>query len=100
MSAYGGVAKLIQDANILEAAVRIALTEAYHAGNVRLIIALKEIPTQSLDANDYPPPPSGTKYFTTSRAGLAKIRTRVWFSRLSTDRARAALIAAGSFPRV
>jgi hypothetical protein len=75
VSAYGGAAKLIKDPNTLEAAARIALTEAYHAGNIRLIVALKEVPTQMLDDNDYAPPPSGSKYFTTSRAGLAKIRT-------------------------
>jgi len=75
VSAYGGAAKLIKDANTLEAAARIALTEAYHAGNIRLIVALKEIPTQVLDENDYAPPPSGSKYFTTSRVGLAKVRT-------------------------
>ncbi len=75
VSAYGGAAKLIQNPDTLEAAARIALTEAYHAGNVRLIIALKGIPTQMLDGNDYPPPPTGQKYFTTSKVGLAKIRT-------------------------
>lgn len=75
VSAYGGAAKLIQNAATLEAAARIALTEAYHAGNIRLIIALKGLATQMLDANDYAPPPTGDKYFTTSRVGLAKIRT-------------------------
>jgi hypothetical protein len=75
VSAYGGAARLIQNPDTLEAAARIALTEAYHAGNIRLIIALKGIETQMLDANDYPPPPTGYKYFTTSRVGLAKIRT-------------------------
>jgi hypothetical protein len=75
VSAYGGAAKLIQNPDTLEAAARIALTEAYHAGNVRLIIALKGIATQMLDNNDYPPPPSGGKYFQTSNIGLAKIRT-------------------------
>jgi len=75
VSAYGGAAKLIQNPDTLETAARIALTEAYHAGNVRLIIALKGIATQMLDNNDYPPPPTGEKYFTTSRVGLAKIRT-------------------------
>ena len=75
VSAYGGAAKLIQNPDTLEAAARIALTEGYHAGNIRLIIALKGIPTAMLDGNDYPPPPTGTKYFTTSKVGLAKIRT-------------------------
>jgi hypothetical protein len=75
VSAYGGAARYIQDRDILEAAARIALTEAYHAGNIRLIVALKGIPTTQLDRNDYPPPPSGRKYFTTSAIGLAKVRT-------------------------
>lgn len=74
VSAYGGAAKLISNMDTLEAAVRIALTEAYHAGNIRLIVAQRGIATQTLDGNDYPPPPTGTKYFTTSRVGLAKIR--------------------------
>ncbi len=75
VSAYGGAAKLIQDPNTLEAAARIALTEAYHAGSIRLIVFNKAIPTQRLDKTDYPPPPSGTKFFTTNNVGLAKIRT-------------------------
>jgi len=75
VSAYGGAARFIQDPATVETTARIALTEAYHAGNVRLIIALKSIPTQVLDGNDYPPPPTGVKYFTTSAVGLAKIRS-------------------------
>jgi rubrerythrin len=75
VSAYGGAARYIQNEDFREAAARIALTEAYHAGNLRLIVALKGIPTMQLDPNDYPPPPSGEKYFNTSRIGLAKIRT-------------------------
>lgn len=75
VSAYGGAARFIQNKDYLEAAARILATEAYHAGNIRLIVALKSIPTTKLDNNDYPPPPSGSKYFTTSAIGLAKIRT-------------------------
>ena len=75
VSAYGGAAKLIQNMDTLEAAARIALTEAYHAGNIRLLIAQRGIATAMLDGNDYPPPPTGTKYFTTSQIGLAKIRS-------------------------
>jgi hypothetical protein len=74
VSAYGGAAKLIQDPNTLEAAARIALTEAYHAGNIRLIIAGKNISTAQVDDTDRLPPPSGTMYFSTTRTGLAKIR--------------------------
>jgi len=75
VSAYGAASRFIQSDDIREAAARIALTEAYHAGNLRLIVALKNIPTGQMDHNDYPPPPSGDKYFNTSRIGLAKIRT-------------------------
>jgi hypothetical protein len=39
------------------------------------MIAQQQIPTFALDANDYPPPPSGTKFFDVSKQALAKIRT-------------------------
>ena len=98
VSAYGGAAKLIQDPDVLEAAARIALTEAYHAGNVRLIVALKGIATQRLDSNDYPPPPTGTKYFTTSRAGLAKIRTPSMVLAIVYGNSSSGTDAGGFFP--
>ena len=50
-------ARSISDKDILQAAVRVALTEGEHAGNIRLIIAQQQIPTTALDGNDYPPPP-------------------------------------------
>jgi hypothetical protein len=75
VSAYGGAARLISSKDVLEAAARIALTEGEHSGNIRLMIAQQQIPTFALDANDYPPPPSGTKFFDVSKQALAKIRT-------------------------
>jgi rubrerythrin len=98
VSAYGGAAKLIQNPETLEAAARIALTEAYHAGNVRLIIALKGIPTQMLDNNDYPPPPTGEKYFPTSKMGLAKIRTPSMVLAIVYGKATAGTSRGGFFP--
>jgi hypothetical protein len=98
VSAYGGAAKLISNMNTLEAAARIALTEAYHAGNIRLVVAQRGIPTQMLDGNDYPPPPTGTKYFTTSRIGLAKIRTPSMVLAIVYGRSTAGTSRGGFFP--
>ena len=75
VSAYGGAARLIANKDYLEAATRIALTEGEHSGNIRLMVAQQQVPTFALDANDYPPPPSGKKFFDVSAQALAKIRT-------------------------
>jgi Ferritin-like domain len=98
VSAYGAAAKLISNMDTLEAAARIALTEAYHAGNIRLIVAQRGIATQMLDANDYPPPPTGTKYFTTSRVGLAKIRRPSLVLAIVYGRRTAGTSRGGFFP--
>ncbi|MCC7124909.1 MAG: ferritin-like domain-containing protein [Acidobacteria bacterium] len=70
VSAYGGAAPLISDAATLGAAARIALTEAYHAGNLRLQVAQSGIAATAIDGIDVV-----NKYFTTDAQGLAKIRT-------------------------
>jgi hypothetical protein len=75
VSAYGGAARFISNKDYLEAAARIALTEGEHSGNIRLMVAQQQVPTFALDGNDYPPPPSGTKFFDVSKEALAKIRT-------------------------
>lgn len=75
VSAYGGAARFIANKDYLEAAARIALTESEHAGNIRLMVAQQNVPTFALDANDYPPPPTGKKFFNVSQQALAKIRT-------------------------
>ena len=75
VSAYGGAARLITNKDYLEAATRIALTEGEHSGNIRLMVAQQQVPTFALDGNDYPPPPSGKRFFDVSDQALAKIRT-------------------------
>jgi Ferritin-like domain len=75
VSAYGGAAPLISSKEYLGVAAQIALTEAYHAGNLRLFAGVDTIPTFAVDSNDVLPPPSGKQYFTTDSKGLAIVRT-------------------------
>jgi hypothetical protein len=75
VSAYGGAAPLISSKQILATAARIALTEAYHAGNLRLVAAVDDAPTFPVDAQDILPPPSGKQYFTVNAQALSLVRT-------------------------
>lgn len=83
VSAYGGAAPLISSAGTLGAAARILAAEAYHAGNIRLLVSQKGInvggaPAHPLDSMDiYPPGSTGqpTAYFPTNNDGLTTIRT-------------------------
>ncbi len=75
VSAYGAAAPLIQDKAILATAVRIALTEAEHVGNVRLQVARLGAATSALDTVDVLPPPTGTKYFSGDENALTPVRT-------------------------
>jgi hypothetical protein len=76
VSAYGGAAPLISSKTILATAARIALTEAYHAGTLRLIAAANNdtflTPVDSLDVL---PPPTGPKYADIDSNGLSIVRT-------------------------
>ncbi|MGB6266144.1 MAG: ferritin-like domain-containing protein [Candidatus Acidiferrales bacterium] len=83
VSAYGGAATLLSGNN-LQAAAQILAVEAYHAGNIRLYLILKEngiltpvaaVPG-ALDSMDVPPvdAPPNTHFFTTLPSGLAVIR--------------------------
>ncbi len=74
-SAYGGAAPLIASKFVLGGAVRIGLTEAYHASLVRGLVALNGIATTPVDSKDMIPPPSGTKYFDVDQYGLTVVRT-------------------------
>jgi hypothetical protein len=75
VSAYGGAAALISSKEYLATAARIALTEAYHAGNLRLVAAVDNIPTFPVDSKDILPPTSGQQYFTVDSQALAVVRT-------------------------
>ncbi len=75
VSAYGGAARYIDNRDYLEAAARILAAEAYHAGNLRLLVQDAGIATTALDDKDIVPPPSGTDYFTLTTDSLAVIRT-------------------------
>jgi hypothetical protein len=75
VSAYGGAAPLISSKEYLGVAAQIALTEAYHAGNLRLMASVDIDPTFAVDKNDILPPPSGKQYFTVDSKGLAIVRS-------------------------
>jgi hypothetical protein len=75
VSAYGGAAPLISSKTYLRVAAQIALTEALHAANLRLLVAENYVQSPAFDKYDVPPPPVGTKYFTNNSQGLAVVRT-------------------------
>jgi hypothetical protein len=73
VSAYGGAAPLIKNASILAAAARIALTEAEHAGNIRLKMVLQGLQEPPVDGKDVPP--KWTRLFSVDSKGLATVRS-------------------------
>ncbi len=75
VSAYGGAAPLISSKEYLSGAVRVGLVEAYHASNIRLLLAITGTATMKLDGQDILPPPSGNQYFTDDQNALAIVRT-------------------------
>jgi hypothetical protein len=74
VSAYGGAVGLLSAA-ALSYAARIALIEAYHASNLRLLCAENKVQSFPVDGLDVPPPPVGSKYFETDNQALAIVRT-------------------------
>jgi hypothetical protein len=74
VSAYAGAAPLISSKAYLGVAAQILATEAYHAGNIRVMISENDVETTKTDSEDVLPPPSGTHYFTTDANGLALVR--------------------------
>jgi Ferritin-like domain len=76
VSAYGGAAPLITSKAYLGTAAQIALTEAYHAGNLRLVAAANDDPYLfKVDSMDILPPPEGKQYFTVNSQALSIVRT-------------------------
>ncbi|MCA1584169.1 MAG: ferritin-like domain-containing protein [Acidobacteria bacterium] len=76
VSAYGGAAAAISSRAILERAARIALTEAQHAGVLRLLVSDNRVVVPALDGIDVLPLMSpGGRLFQVDGDGLSNIRT-------------------------
>lgn len=76
VSAYGGAAAAISSRAILTAAVQIGLTEAQHAGVLRLLVSDAGVPVPMVDGLDVPPLGSpGGRLFQVDGQGLTTIRT-------------------------
>jgi hypothetical protein len=76
VSAYGGAAPLINSRQILGAAVRIGLTEAQHAGVLRLLVSQTAgLTVTQVDNKDVPPlgSPNG-RLFQVTDPGLSTVR--------------------------
>lgn len=76
VSAYGGAAASIGSRTILTAAARIALTEAQHAGVLRLLVSDNRVTVSPLDSLDVLPlmSPGGRQFFVDGD-GLSIVRT-------------------------
>jgi hypothetical protein len=98
VSAYGGAAPLISSKDILATAARIALTEALHAGNIRLWVDEKHVQTQALDAKDVLPPPSGQQFFPVDDNALTMVRTPSEVLAIAYGNSTAGTPSGGFFP--
>jgi hypothetical protein len=72
VSAYGGAATLLTGDN-LQYAAQILATEAYHAGNLRLVIIQNGLTVAATDSEDVPP--TEQHFFPVDSNALALIRT-------------------------
>ncbi len=75
VTAYAGAAPLITNKAYLGVAAQILAVEAFHSGNIRLIIAQNRYNTTKLDSVDVIPPPSGMRFFATDDNALSAVRT-------------------------
>lgn len=76
VSAYGGAAYLVSNPDTLTAAAQIGLTEAQHAGVLRLLVSDYNVVVGKVDQFDVPPlmSPNG-RLFQVDGRGLSTIRT-------------------------
>jgi hypothetical protein len=76
VSAYGGAAPLIRDPRNLAPAAQIALTEAQHAGVLRMLVAMANVAVPQVDGADVPPlgSPAG-RLFQVDGNGRSTVRT-------------------------
>ncbi len=74
-TAYAGAAPLIANKAYLGVAAQILAVEAFHPGNIRLIIAQNRYNTSKLDGVDVVSPPSGARFFATDDNALSAVRT-------------------------
>jgi len=75
VTAYHGASTLIRSKELLGIAAGILADEAYHMGNVRLMIAQKNVEVKPVDSKDILPPPSGKKFFAVDDNAVALVRT-------------------------
>ena len=98
VSAYAGAAPLISSKAYLGVAAQILATEAYHAGNIRVMISENDVETTKTDSEDVLPPPSGKQYFTTDSNGLALTRTTGQVLAIVYGNSTTGTTAGGFFP--
>jgi hypothetical protein len=98
VSAYGGAVTLITSSTVLGYAARIALTEALHSSNLRLLIAENNVATTPLDSLDILPPPSGKQYFEVDSQALAVVRTTSQVLAIVFGNATPGTTSGGFFP--
>ncbi|HTV02739.1 MAG TPA: ferritin-like domain-containing protein [Luteitalea sp.] len=99
VSAYGGAAAFITNRSILTNAAQIALTEAQHAGVLRLLVSDAGIAVPGVDALDVLPlmSPNG-RLFQVDGAGRSTIRTPGQVLAVAYGSANAGTRAGGFFP--
>lgn len=99
VSAYGGAAASISDRTVLTNAAQIALTEAQHAGVLRLLVSDAAIAVPPVDALDVLPlmSPNG-RLFQVDGAGRSTIRTPGQVLAVAYGSAQAGTRAGGFFP--
>lgn len=99
VSAYGGAAPLIESAANLAPAAQIALTEAQHAGVLRMLIAMAGVAVPMVDSADVPPlgSPAG-RLFQVDGNGLSTVRSASAVLAVAYANSNAGTSSGGFFP--